>query len=276
MNKLEKVNQFTKREFGADEVFLFDAVLCDNDIDRDYECFSDSALSQLQTLFIGKTGIFDHDLRSNSQTARIYDTEIVKEDSKSTRDGRPYISLKAHAYMVRTEDNTSLIQEIEGGIKKEISISCSVRKRICSICGSEGFCGHTVGDVYDGILCHKILDDVQDAYEWSFVTVPAQVRAGVTKQYDCLGNSTPNETDSILHDVELMLRKDVLSLCGRSSPISKALKLATDKMNVRELMRFREELLAEQALEPVVQIGGDVDSLTEAFQQKCGQRSDFS
>ena len=182
MNELEKVNQFTKKELGEDEVFLFDAILCDNDIDRDYKCFSDTALSQLQTMFIGKTGIFDHDLRSNSQTARIYDTEIVRDESKLTKDGRPYISLKAHAYMVRTDDNTSLIREIEGGIKKEISISCSVRNRICSICGSEGFCGHTVGDVYDGVLCHKILDDVQDAYEWSFVAVPAQVRARLQAQ----------------------------------------------------------------------------------------------
>lgn len=275
MNELEKVNQFTKKELSEDEVFLFDAVLCDNDIDRDYECFSDMALSQLQALFIGKTGIFDHDLRSNSQTARIYDTEIVRDDSKFTKDGRPYISLKAHAYMVRTDDNSSLIREIEGGIKKEISISCSVRKRICSICGSEGFCGHTVGDVYDGILCHKILDDVQDAYEWSFVAVPAQVRAGVTKQFDNSFESVTNEMDSVLHDVELMLRKDVLSLCGRSSPVSKALKLASEKMNVRELMAFREELMAEQALEPVVQIAGG-DFLTDDFQQKCSQRSDFS
>ncbi|HAJ96621.1 MAG TPA: hypothetical protein DCO72_02645 [Ruminococcus sp.] len=275
MNELEKVNQFTKKELSEDEVFLFDAVLCDNDIDRDYECFSDMALSQLQALFIGKTGIFDHDLRSNSQTARIYDTEIVRDDSKFTKDGRPYIYLKAHAYMVRTDDNSSLIREIEGGIKKEISISCSVRKRICSICGSEGFCGHTVGDVYDGILCHKILDDVQDAYEWSFVTVPAQVRAGVTKQFDNSFEPVTTEIDSVLHDVEMMLRKDVLSLCGRSSPVSKALRLASEKMNVRELMAFREELMAEQALEPVVQIAGG-DFLTDDFQQKCSQRSDFS
>ena len=177
--------------------------------------------------------------------------------------------------MVRTDDNSSLIREIEGGIKKEISISCSVRKRICSICGSEGFCGHTVGDVYDGILCHKILDDVQDAYEWSFVTVPAQVRAGVTKQFDNSFEPVTTEIDSVLHDVEMMLRKDVLSLCGRSSPVSKALRLASEKMNVRELMAFREELMAEQALEPVVQIAGG-DFLTDDFQQKCSQRSDFS
>ena len=272
MNELEKVNQFTKKELSEDEVFLFDAVLCDNDIDRDYECFSDSALSQLQKLFIGKTGIFDHDLRSNSQTARIYDTEIVRDSSRLTKDGRPYISLKAHAYMVRTDDNTSLIREIEGGIKKEISISCSVRNRICSICGSEGFCGHSVGDIYDGILCHKILDDVQDAYEWSFVAVPAQVRAGVTKQFDSVADSSFNDSESVLHEVELMLRKDVLSLCGRSSPISKALKLASEKMNVRELMAFREELLSEQAFEPVVQIAGEGDFLMDAY----SQRGDFS
>ena len=31
--------------------------------------------------------------------------------------------------------------------------------------------------------CHVVLSDVTDAYEWSFVAVPAQREAGVTKQF---------------------------------------------------------------------------------------------
>ncbi len=32
---LEKLNQFTRRELSADEVYIFPVTLCDNDIDRD-------------------------------------------------------------------------------------------------------------------------------------------------------------------------------------------------------------------------------------------------
>ena len=60
---INKLNEFTRREHTEDEVYIFDLVLCDNDIDRDGECFSLSALETLQKLFIGKTGLFDHDTK---------------------------------------------------------------------------------------------------------------------------------------------------------------------------------------------------------------------
>ena len=44
---LEKINRFTRRELGEDEVYTFSVILCDNDIDRDLERFSDEALVTL-------------------------------------------------------------------------------------------------------------------------------------------------------------------------------------------------------------------------------------
>ena len=35
--------------------------------------------------------------------------------------------------------------------------------------------------MYDGLRCYATLDDVTDAYELSFVCVPAQPKAAVTK-----------------------------------------------------------------------------------------------
>ena len=81
MTAIEKVNQFTKKDLTEDDVFLFDVILCDNDIDRDSERFSEEALAQMQTLFVGKTGITDHDPKASGQTARIYDTEIVRRQT---------------------------------------------------------------------------------------------------------------------------------------------------------------------------------------------------
>ena len=59
-------------------------------------------------------------------------------------------------------------------------------KRICSVCGADGAkggCNHIKGRSYGGKLCYVELDEPLDAYEWSFVAVPAQRAAGVTKVY---------------------------------------------------------------------------------------------
>ena len=38
--ELELINSYTRRELNEDEVYVFSVVLCDNDIDRDYERFT--------------------------------------------------------------------------------------------------------------------------------------------------------------------------------------------------------------------------------------------
>ncbi len=276
MDVLEQLNRFTRREHKPEEVYLFDVVLCDNDIDRDLECFSEDALAQMEQLFVGKTGIFDHDPRTSGQTARIYDTELVRDSSRRTKDGRPYVSLKAHAYMIRTDSNADLIREIEGGIKKEVSVSCSAAKHRCSVCGAdrrESACGHVKGRTYGDRTCHIILEEITDAYEWSFVAVPAQVCAGVTKHFQ--GGEEP-EMDreqqyahqaALLQEVETQLRRDVIGLCGRqrSGAVSKAMCTAAEKMDLCELLQFRQELAAECSGTAQVQLCGDTGTETDAF-----------
>ena len=182
---LDKINALTRRNFKAEELYTFPVVLCHNDIDRDYERFSDDALDKMAVLFVGRTGIFDHNPSAGNQAARIYDTEVVTDTEKTTAWGGVYRCLKGYAYMVRTDANANLITEIDAGIKKEVSISCSASRRICSVCGAEmnAGCEHVKGKLYDGQICHTVLDGITDAYEFSFVAVPAQPGAGVTKQY---------------------------------------------------------------------------------------------
>ena len=77
-----------------------------------------------------------------------------------------------------------MIAEIEGGIKKEVSVGCSMGRSVCSICGAEqGGCRHVKGQVYGEKLCFAELQEPVDAYEWSFVAVPAQRGAGVLKRF---------------------------------------------------------------------------------------------
>lgn len=183
---LEKINALTRRTFKEEELYTFPVVLCHNDIDRDLERFSDDSLDDMAKLFIGKTGIFDHAPTADNQAARIYDTEVITDPEKVTAWGGAYRCLKGYAYMVKTDSNADLITEIDAGIKKEVSVSCSAVSRKCSICGkslNEGGCEHRRGEIYNGQLCHTVLEGIADAYEWSFVAVPAQVGAGVAKQY---------------------------------------------------------------------------------------------
>ena len=143
----------------------------------------------LARMFIGKTGVLDHQWRSDNQVARIYATELV-ETGKTTADGRPYKQLKAHCYMVKTDSNKDLIAEIKAGIKKEGSVGFRAASSICSICGMDNakqYCPHWAGRSYvkDGVAtqCTFKLDGVKDAYEFSLVAVPAQRAAGVSKSY---------------------------------------------------------------------------------------------
>ena len=179
---LALINRWSRKELTADEVYAFGVRLCDNEVDRDGERFSVSTLKELAELFVGKSGIFDHQWSAKGQTARIYRTEVVAEEGCLTAMGDPVCYVKGYAYMLRTESNRDLIAEIEGGIKKEVSVGCAVRARVCSVCGGEpGLCSHVPGEHYDGKLCCAELVGADDAYEWSFVAVPAQRKAGVVK-----------------------------------------------------------------------------------------------
>ena len=189
--ELAYINQFAKTELTEEQVYVFSVRLCDNEVDRDFERFDTTALERLGELFVGKSGIFDHQWSAKGQTARIYRTEVVREESMVTAAGDGYCWLKGWAYLLRTEKNQDLIAEIEGGIKKEVSVGCSMGRSVCSICGAEnGACSHIRGETYDGRLCFTELRDPQDAYEWSFVAVPAQRNAGVLKHFGQIGDGS--------------------------------------------------------------------------------------
>lgn len=253
---LTQLNTFTRRELTADEVYIFRVRLCDNEIDRDRERFSIEALKEMKELFVGKTGVFDHNPSGEKQSARIFMTELITDESVITKAGEPYTSLCAYAYMVRTEGNADLIREIDGGIKKEVSVSVSAGSHVCSICGKEkriSPCTHMAGQEYGGKICHTVLSQITDAYEWSFVAVPAQRNAGVTKHYS-EEKQAFTDTDiqldhckKLLSDVEERTRREVMQLqfCTGGA-VGKAFSRITSKMDLEELLQFKDELLTQQ------------------------------
>ena len=187
--ELAKINRFALTPLTAEEVFTFKVMMADNEQDdRNFEPFTASALEDLKALYIGKTMLFDHSFAAESQTARVYDTELVTTDAKTAL-GEPHTELIGKVYMVKTASNADLISEIKAGIKKEVSTSCSVSKMTCSVCGKDNaktFCQHLPGRKYNGETCHMRIERCKEAYELSFVAVPAQPRAGVAKSKSLL------------------------------------------------------------------------------------------
>ena len=194
---IDLINEYAVKELTSEDVFCFSIILCDNEVDRDNERFTNESLDKLAPFFLGKSVLFDHRWSAEKQVARLYRT-FVEELKEKTLMKEPKRVLRASAYMLK-DGNAELIKTIEGGIKKEVSVGCKMGGCKCSVCG-ESFSynwqtgkflcenNHFKGDTYDGKICVGDLVEPKDAYEVSFVAVPAQKGAGVTKS-----NDNPNE-----------------------------------------------------------------------------------
>ena len=265
--QLEQINSLAKTRLNGEQVYVFSLRLCDDQIDRDGERFDTAALPGLAKLFIGKTGIVDHKWSTDNQIARIFETQVVREKDVS------YI--KAWAYIRRGGANDEVIADIEAGIKKEVSVGCAMARAVCSICGSEyGTCGHVKGESYEGEVCAVILKEPVDAYEFSFVAVPAQRSAGVMKALGggiklkelAEANGAQAEYRALCKEAELgrRYRKDLednvvrLGLAlelGVSEPVLRSL---TKTAAADDLLALKEALQArlDESLPVVTQLGG--------------------
>lgn len=171
---MQAINRHALRELSPEEVYTFRCVACDDRIDRDFERFPLETLRKLAPMFVGKTVISDHAWTAKGQQARIYAAAVEERDGVNV--------LVVSCYMLRTEATADTIAAIEGGILKEVSVGCAVGRAVCTACGKEyGSCGHQKGREYNGKRCIVELLEPIDAYELSFVAVPAQPGAGVTK-----------------------------------------------------------------------------------------------
>lgn len=151
----ELIKHFVKSEdIKADDLFVYPVRLCDNLRDRDGERFSDEALNSICSLAVGVVGIKNHEWNSENAHSRIYKAEIEEKDGIK--------SVIGYAYTMVTDSTLEFINNIKSGLLQEVSI---------------GFSAKSFSEL-DGV---RVIDDVTDMYEWSFVAVPAQPMAGVVK-----------------------------------------------------------------------------------------------
>lgn len=196
------INRQSLRKLAAEEVYAFRFVGCDTRVDREYEQFTPGALGKLARLSVGRPVLRDHSWSADTQTARIYAAGVEPAGSEER--------LVLRAYMVRNAATEPTIQAIEAGILREVSVGCACGKAVCGICGTDktkAFCEHTPGQSYQGKVCTVALDDVRDAYEFSFVAVPAQKGAGTVKSYGGEGEppaAAPPEAADVEKELELL------------------------------------------------------------------------
>lgn len=69
-------------------------------------------------------------------------------------------------------------------------------------------CNHHKGEYYGDSLCYGELTGVKDAYEWSFVAVPAQKKAGVIKSFFKGENCMDSIIKCLKSEKQLTLNKD--------------------------------------------------------------------
>jgi len=210
------INEYAVKELTPQEVFCFSLILCDNEVDRDIERFTNESLDKLAPMFLGKSVLFDHRWSAEKQVARLYRT-FVEETKEKTVMKEPKRVLRGSAYMLR-DGNEELVKAIEGGIKKELSVGCQVGSCTCSVCGTKFrynwqtdkyLCEneHFKGNIYEGKMCVGDLVDPKDAYEVSFVAVPAQKGAGVTKDLKVEIMTTEEKTE-LIKKLQLSLADD--------------------------------------------------------------------
>lgn len=300
---MKKIGKFSRREMSAEEVYIFNVDLCNNDVDRDFEKFSVATLNELAQQFVGKTGIFDHSMKAENQKARVFDAWVEKVAGKKTADGEDFYVLKARAYMLNNDENKALIDEIDAGIKKEVSVSCSVEKAICSICNTDnrhGRCEHIPGRSYGGKLCFNVLSNARDAYEFSFVAVPAQREAGITKSFEnakeknmqdiikniasgdgvTLTKSEANRLNSYIEELKdeaalgeeykKSLSKEVVDLFKSAFPNmdTKLFSSVTAVMTANEMLGFRDGMKKNEAKTKIKpQLAQAVESKANDFSQ---------
>ena len=243
--ELNLINKFTLHPLSKEELFTFNIELCSNEIDRECESFTKSTIQELAKMFIDKPCIYDHNANSKNQTARIYATEIIEHNDERTKFGEPKISLIAKAYTIKCDEFKNFIQKISAGILREISISCQIKNKICSICNQNyNNCHHEINKIYDNQICFIKLVKPLAAYECSFVTIPAQPCAKIIKTFSL--NDTQKSNDAAISKQQInnlcQQVKKLGFLCGFGENEPSCFNTIIKKLNFEELQNIKYDL----------------------------------
>lgn len=235
---------------NIEDISICPVVLCDNEVDIDNEVFPSTTLEKLSKLFIGKSGIFEN----GNTMGRIYDCKVITSPNvEFTETDERYMCLVGMVYILKSAETEDLIKEIESGMKKEVSISCSICRKVCSICngaviGDSCSHNHIKGNFYPSNKfpdngygqmhkCYYYLLDPNDAYEWSFVVPAVPVKSTLNSSSDFIVKKT-NEDMTLEERVQLL--EDTISSLFYEFDMTKN-ELNSFKRAISKIIRLTDE-----------------------------------
>ena len=170
----ERANTLIKSNepFNEYNSIIIPVMLADNEIDKDNEMISQSALIKLLDSSIGHSAIISiPEIYDNIITGRIIHSEIVHTDKYNSVD-IPYEYIKSYVILRKLGWYGNIVSELiaMNGKMLKTSISFSLLHKYCSICYCDrlkDLCCHTKGNYYNDSknLCYHIISDVADIYE---------------------------------------------------------------------------------------------------------------
>ena len=165
---LAAINALAQTPLQLEDVYIRSMYLCsDQPCETDWSQFTPRALEQISRLVVGQSVIGGHDRRT-LPLARFFKASVVERLGPG---GERALWVQAWFYWLRkTSGATDLLLNIDGGIYREVSIAWRYRHWRCSICGKEdGVCGHRPGDQVENARCLRLIDNIVDVLEGSFV-----------------------------------------------------------------------------------------------------------
>lgn len=251
------IKEFLPSDVKKSDIYVYSVRLCDNLLDREGEFFSSEALAQLNELLVGATGIYNHEWKSDNQHSRIYKTEVINEFGIKNESQEPYQYIVGYAYTLNSEKNRSLIDSINSGILKEVSIGFNYDK--------------STPYQLEGLEANRI-DNITDVYEWSFVAVPAQRNAGVVKSFNKDKEVKPMELTEALAKLKTFKTADnstdidsiVLSLEGFTDVQAKLKSLEQDVSTKDARIKSLEQEIVDNTLNHAIDsVIGEFEFVTD-------------
>ncbi len=274
---LTKIRKWTRSEISTDLIHTFPVIMIDTAPTRNMVLYTEVSQKKSLKGWLGRTVLFnwngsgnvgflgqaDHSLQASSQTARIYDTRMVKTPDEE-------IGTLGWIYAVEGVDPIidSFINKLNAGVLREVSIHVAVPEGVvCSIDekpfaswmqkydnkpeDEEKFCfEHTPGEKYGKKICYMSTGEGKlDPLELSVVAVPGSVNAHVLK---------PDEVE----DYQLVSLKEAL---GGSKQIKESIMAVKNSKN---------KIGSVEALEEIANIAKNAGFLSERVPGKLGSNEE--
>jgi hypothetical protein len=207
--ELAKINQFAKKPLTAEQVYVGECDLANDQVDRSGEWFPIPVLRDFARSVIGKSLLAGHQHESVPM-GLWFDARLRKDDQGVTH-------LHPSYYIVKTRDNEHDRQQLDGGVYRYASVGYYCEDLICDICGKSYWsweCPHYNLDEYPNdagemvvATSHYVRSDKHpaEAVEGSIVYLGCQYDAefkAIKGQKDYHGVLAPRGRD--LSDAELL------------------------------------------------------------------------